>query len=57
MSNMSYCRFANTLRDLLDCEENMGTDSSGELGISERKARIELILTCCRIAEDYGEEA
>ena len=42
MSNMSHCRFSNTLGDLLDCQENVGEllteddSSSSELSAAKR---------------------
>ena len=53
MSNMSYCRFENTLADLRDCENNM---NESDLSKEEKRARIELIQICERIANDYGDE-
>lgn len=50
MSNMSYCRFRNTLSDLLDCEEALGDGTEDRtLSATETKARAELIKTCARI--------
>jgi len=50
---MSYCRFRNTVPDLLDCLENMDeTPADAE----EIEARNRLIKLCVKIAEDYGEE-
>jgi len=49
MSNMSYCRFENTVRDLKDCEDFVGD----QLSQDENEARKELIKTCIRIAEDF----
>ncbi len=58
MSNMSYCRFQNTLADLRDCHEAMG-DEEGELSIAEQRARYSLLRLCFRIAgeccDDDGE--
>lgn len=51
MSNMSYCRFRNTLEDLQDCEENMA--DTDELSDDEARARKRLIALCMKIAEDY----
>lgn len=53
MSNMSYCRFTNTLSDLNDCYENM--DAEG-LSLAERLARWRLIRLCANIAADYEDE-
>lgn len=53
MSNMSYCRFRNTLQDLRDCYENMDdTDLSAE----EKRARRALLKLCDQIASDYVVE-
>jgi len=51
MANMSYCRFQNTYRDLIDCEENMDNDLSSD----EKRARDKMIKLCTRIAKNYGE--
>jgi hypothetical protein len=50
MTNMSYCRFHNTVNDLLDCEEH--TDDRN-LSEEENKYRIRLIKICKRITEDF----
>lgn len=52
MSNMSYCRFRNTVPDLKDCYDNMDEEMSEE----EAKARKRLIRLCVLIAGDYGYE-
>ena len=52
MSNMSYCRFQNTLGDLQDCYDNM--DNPEKLSFEERKARWSLIKLCEEIAGDCG---
>ena len=52
MSNMSYCRFENTLQDLRDCECHL--DEAG-LSENEQSARISLVLTCIRIAEMFED--
>ena len=51
MSNMSYCRFENTLHDLKDCYEYMDEAKSE----SEIKARKRLVELCQEIAADYGD--
>ena len=57
MSNMSYCRFENTLRDLQDCAnalvENEGEfgDPLHDLSREERAAAIRLIALCADIGE------
>lgn len=55
MSNMSYCRFRNTLSDLADCQENM-EDDPANMCERERDARLKLIRMCAEIAEEWGEE-
>ena len=53
MSNMSYCRFENTLKDLDDCYENM---DSKDLSETETLYRDHMIQMCVNIAEEYGDE-
>jgi hypothetical protein len=53
MSNMSYCRFQNTLSDLDDCYEAMDEQSPSD---EELKARRSLIRLCALIADDYRHE-
>ena len=56
MSNMSYCRFRNTLSDLIDCEESIGELLDGDdANKDELKACRRLIEVCKRIASDYGD--
>ena len=61
MSNMSYCRFENTLRALQECDaalrEGKLFDPLAELSDSERLAAKALLLLCEEMAEDYGETA
>jgi hypothetical protein len=47
MSNMSYCRFENTLSDLEDCEGNFDSTES----IDEAQAAIDLYRLCVTIAK------
>ena len=59
MSNMSYCRFRNTLQDLLDCESalndaDLDNPFSG-LSDDEARAAKRLIKACERITLGYGE--
>jgi hypothetical protein len=53
MSNMSYCRFENTYRDLSDCFENM--ENVNENNTSEKMYRKNLIELCQNIVDDYAE--
>lgn len=54
MSNMSYCRFRNTLSDLRDCHEWM--NETGDLMEEEVQARLRMIKLCRQIDEEYGHE-
>lgn len=47
MTNMAYCRFQNTLRDLRDCKEHL----FDELGSEEIVARKKIIKVCQDIDE------
>lgn len=54
MANMSYCRFENTLRDLMDClnaieEEGLDTLESKY----EREAAEDLVYTAKRFIDAY----
>lgn len=42
MSNMSYCRFENTVRDLEDCAEHLLDDLSSDTEVLARERLIEL---------------
>lgn len=55
MSNMSYCRFRNTLSDLQDCEDAL-RDGEEIDDVDEARARDRLVALCRQIADDYGEE-
>jgi hypothetical protein len=51
-SNMSYCRFQNTLRDLRDCYYNMNDNLSGD----EDEARQGLIELCEQILTECCDD-
>jgi len=57
MSNMSHCRFQNTLGDLRDCYDAMDNSEPGEMGFDERLARWHLIHLCIDIVNDFEHEA
>lgn len=57
MSNMSYCRFQNTLPDLQDCYDAMGEKKPRELSFEEQIARRHLVRLCRDIVADYEHEA
>lgn len=50
MSNMSYCRFQNTLNDLTDCAEHFTDELEGQ----EAKARLRMLKIIKNLA-DYTE--
>ena len=50
MANMSYCRFENTYRDLLDCYHNIDR----RLSESEHQYRERLVDLCQDILNDYN---
>lgn len=52
MANMSYCRFRNTLDDLVDCQYNFEDITSKE----ELEAAKRLVKVCREIAEEIEEE-
>jgi hypothetical protein len=54
VSNMSYCRFQNTLQDLRDCYEAI--HDADYLSEDEKKARLRLIEICKRIADECEDE-
>ena len=60
MPNMSYCRFENTLQDLLDCYDALTIDSLEVLkeDMSEREgeALVELVDLCKNIYLEFGDE-
>jgi hypothetical protein len=56
MSNMSYCRFQNTLGDLEDCYEALAEmdDPGADLSPDEYMAFRKLVKLCENIAGDYA---
>ena len=55
MSNMGYCRFENTLRDLQDCRDAL-QEPFEDLSNDEANAALELISLCKEIADNHYEE-
>lgn len=53
MSNMSYVRFQNTLKDLADCQDALDANDDVE-GDEEENARNEIVEMCCNIALNHG---
>ena len=58
MANMSYCRFQNTLPDLIDCDEALREidDNLAELSRDEARAAQELIRICQQIAARFDPQ-
>jgi hypothetical protein len=50
--NMSYCRFQNTLQDLIDCDDNLPNQN---LSNDEARAFVDLVELCKSIASKYEE--
>ena len=50
MTNMSYCRWENTLNDLRDCAEHVNDPLDG----SEARARASLLETAADMLEEVG---
>lgn len=50
---MSYCKFENTYRDLLDCYHNINNNLSD----SEHRYRERLVDLCQCILEEYDPES
>ena len=59
MSNMSYCRFENTLHDLQDCEEALDHlfEGTAPLSGAELQCAAELVQTCQSILDMVAHEA
>ena len=57
MSNMSYCRFENTLADLQDCYNALENEEMDKLSPSEKIAKNKLIKLCFDIAEEFPYES
>ena len=53
MANMSYIRFENTYKDLLDCYEALQEDS--ELSEREEKHKNALIALCRDIIDEFDD--
>lgn len=51
---MSYCRFENTVNDMIDCINNM--DISESASTYEKRARKKFVELCAQVVADYGDE-
>lgn len=58
MSNMSYCRFQNTLQDLRDCAETLKNIdyNLAELSKDEAKAAAALIAVCQELGDGFDRD-
>ena len=56
--NMSYCRFANTLAALKECQDALSetSDPMAELSPGEAKAAKRLLALCDELAADYCDD-
>ena len=54
MSNMSYCRFQNTLSDLEDCYEALLNEEVGDHQ-AEQEAKECLLELCRSISDEFRE--
>lgn len=52
MSNMSFCRFIDTYRDLQDCYDNLYDEDLSE---EEQRYRRKLVELCKDIADDTAD--
>ena len=52
--NMSYCRFENTVNDMIDCISNMELDEYASE--HEKRARKRFVELCAQVAKDYSDE-
>ena len=56
MSNMSYCRFENTARDLEDCLDAIQSGEINDLGSQYEVDALEELLDLCRNVVAYKDE-
>ena len=56
MSNMSYCRFENTARDLQDCLDAIQDGEINDLGSQYEVDALEELLDLCRNVVAYKDE-
>lgn len=61
MGNMSYCRFENTHKDLLDCQEALQgygslQEAFEEVNQYEKRYVKRLVELCKDIVDEFGEE-
>ena len=56
MANMSYCRFENTLNDLVDCFNNISEEADNLRDESRRKEMIRFLFENIDFIEDLKRE-
>ena len=58
MANMNYCRFENTLGDLLDCNEALDNiyEEIQDMSADEKESLIYLIKLCKEITDNHDIE-
>jgi len=56
MSNMSYCRFENTARDLEDCLDAIQNGEINDLGSQYEVDALEELLEICKNIVTYKDE-
>ena len=56
MSNMSYCRFENTARDLQDCLDAIQDGKINDLGSQYEVDALEELLDLCKEIVAYKDE-
>ena len=56
MANMSYCRFENTLNDLVDCLDNISQEAENERDERARKQMIRFLFENIDFIEDLKRE-
>jgi hypothetical protein len=58
VSNMSYCRFQNTLGDLEDCQDalnDVGCGGPEALSANEQRAAKRMLAVCREMVADWGD--
>jgi hypothetical protein len=56
MANMSYCRFENTLNDLVDCFQNISEEAENSRDERARKEMIRYLFENIDFIEDLKRE-
>ena len=56
MANMSYCRFENTYRDLVDCLRALSGSGADSLSDSELQYANMMMQVCEDIVHNYDDE-